>query len=162
MATKFSNTDHYSATPAQIMAMLSDPDYAPGKYQDLGDVSFTVENHEPNDGGLNVTVDREVASNMPDLAKKVLGETTKMKQTEVWRADGDGYVGNMTIEASPVVIAVNNTIRPAGDGSDWTSDFEVKASVPLVGGKIEKMVVEETKQSLVKELAFNESWLANH
>ena len=44
--------------------------------------------------------------------------------------------------------------KPAGDGSDWTVDFEIKASVPLIGGKIEKMVAEETKASLVKEFAF--------
>ena len=162
MSTKFSNTDHYSATPDQIMAMLSDSGYADAKYKDLGDVAFTVVQHEPSDNGLNVTVDREVASNMPDMAKKVLGETTKMKQTEVWRKDGDTYVGNMTIEASPVTITVNNTIKAAGDGSDWSADFDIKAGVPLVGGKIEKMVMEETKGSLTKEKAFNDSWLSSH
>ncbi len=162
MSTKFSNTDHYNATPAQIMAMLSDAGYPDAKYKDLGDVSFTVTQHEPSDNGLNVSVEREVASNMPDMAKKVLGETTKMTQTEVWRTDGDGYVGNMTIEASPVTITVTNSIKPSGDGSDWTSDFEIKAGVPLVGGKIEKMVMEETKGTLTKEQAFNESWLSSH
>lgn len=162
MSTKFSNTDHYDATPDQIMAMLSDAGYPDAKYQDLGDVSFTVAEHEASDNGLNVTVDRQVASNLPDLAKKALGETTKMKQTEVWRKDGDSYVGNMTIEASPVTITVTNTIKPSGDGSDWTSDFDIKAGVPLVGGKIEKMVMEETKTTLPKEKAFNDSWLASH
>lgn len=162
MSTKFSNTDHYDATPDQIMAMLSDAGYPDAKYKDLGDVSFTVSQHEASDNGLNVTVDRQVASNLPDLAKKALGETTKMKQTEVWRKDGDSYVGNMTIEASPVTITVNNTIKPSGGGSDWTSDFEIKAGVPLVGGKIEKMVMEETKTTLPKEKTFNDNWLSSH
>ena len=35
-------------------------------------------------------------------------------------------------------------------------------SAALIGGKIEKMVAEETKSSLVKEFAFNQNWLANH
>ena len=68
----------------------------------------------------------------------------------------------MTIEASPVTITVTNTIKPSGDGSDWTSDFEIKAGVPLVGGKIEKMVMEETKTTLPKEKTFNDSWLSSH
>ncbi len=163
MSTKLSNTDHYNATPEQLMAMLQDAEYAPTKYKDLGDVAFTVTNHEPRDGGLNVTVDREVDANLPDLAKKFLGETTKMEQSEVWRADGDGFVGDMVMKSSsPVTITATNTIKPSGDGSDWTVDFDIKASVPLVGGKIEKMVAEETKNSLVKEFAFNQDWLANH
>jgi hypothetical protein len=143
--------------------MLSDPEYATTKYTDLGDVAFTVKNHEPTDGGLNVTVDREVAANLPDMAKKVLGETTKMEQTEVWRADGDAFVGNMVMKSSaPVAITATNTIKPSGDGADWSVEFDIKASVPLIGGKIEKMVAEETKSNLAKEYAFNQNWLANH
>lgn len=164
MATKLSNTDHYNATPQQIMAMMQDPGYAGAKYTELGDVKFEVKSHEPDDNGLNVTVDREVNANLPDMAKKVLGEANQMVQSEVWRADGDSFVGNMTIDSpgKPITITATNVIKPAGDGSDWTVDFEIKASVPLIGGKIEKMVAEETKASLVKEFAFNQDWLANH
>ena len=162
MSTKFSNTDHYDATPDQIMAMLSDAGYPDAKYQDLGDVSFTVAQHEASDNGLNVTVDRQVASNLPDLAKKALGETTKMKQTEVWRKDGDSYVGNMTIEASPVTINVTNTIKPSGDGSDWTSDFDIKAGVPLVGGKIEGFIGNQLVELLIAEQRFTTVWITEN
>jgi Protein of unknown function (DUF2505) len=164
VATKLSNTDHYNATPQQIMAMMQDSGYASAKYTELGDVKFEVKSHEPDDNGLNVTVDREVNANLPDMAKKVLGETNQMVQSEVWRADGDSFVGNMTIDSpgKPITITATNVIKPVGDGSDWTVDFEIKASVPLIGGKIEKMVAEETKASLVKEFAFNQDWLANH
>ena len=165
MSTKLSNTDHYDATPAQTHGhAAATPSTPPAKYKDLGDVAFTVKNHEADDGGLNVTVDREVAANLPDLAKKVLGQTTKMEQTEVWRADGDGFVGNMI----DVLVVAGGHHRHQHDqarrrdGADWTVNFDIKASVPLIGGKIEKMVAEETKSNLVKEFAFNQNWLANH
>lgn len=40
--------------------------------------------------------------------------------------------------------------------------MEISASVPLVGGKLEDVVKKETLQSLDKEYAFNQEWLANH
>lgn len=162
MSTKLSNTDHYDATPEQVMAMLQDPEYAPAKYTELGDVSFTVVTHEVNDGGLNSVIDREVNSNLPDMAKKVLGQTSKMHQEDVWRVDGDGYVGDMIITSGPATITVSSSMRPAGGGTDWAVNFDIKVGVPLVGGKIEKAIKEETEASLKAEYAFNQKWLASH
>lgn len=162
MSTKLSNTDHYDATPEQVMAMLQDPEYANAKYTELGDVSFTVVTHEVNDGGLNSVIDREVNSNLPDMAKKVLGQTSKMHTEDVWRADGDGYVGNMTITSGPATINVSSSIVPAGGGSDWTANFDIKVGIPMMGGKIEKAIKEETEGSLKREFAFNKEWLASH
>ena len=91
MSQKFSNTDRYPATPAQIMAMLQDPQYLAEKYAALGDISCTVDEHSPSDGGVSSKVSREVESTLPDMAKKVLGQTTKLVQSEQWRAQGDGF-----------------------------------------------------------------------
>lgn len=165
MSTKFSNTDRYSASPDQIMAMLQDAGYAPAKYAALGDIKSDVQTHEVTDGGVSFVVEREVPSSMPDLAKKILGQTNHMVQKENWRADGQGYAAEMRIESpgKPLGITGDMRIVPVGDGeSDWTVNFEVKASVPLVGGKIEKMVEKETMETLPKEFAFNKEWLGSH
>lgn len=165
VTTKFSNTDRYPVPPDQIMAMLQDPEYSPAKYSALGDISYEVTTHEVADGGVSTVVEREVPSSMPDLAKKILGQTNHMVQKENWRAAADGYAADMTIESpgKPLAITGDMTVVPVGDGeSDWTVNFEVKASIPLVGGKIEKMVEKETMDTLPKEFAFNKEWLASH
>jgi len=165
VSTKLSNTDRYPATPAQIMAMLSDPEYAKAKYTELGDVKFTVAEHKVDGDNLTVKVEREVTSNMPGAAKKVLGETSSMVQTENWKAAGNGYACEMSVESpgKPLVIKVTQKITAAGDtDAEWVADFDIKASIPMLGGKIEKMVAEETKDSLAKEFAFNKEWLASH
>lgn len=165
MSTKLSNTDRYPATPDQIMAMLQDSEYPKAKYEALGDLKFEVVKHEPSDVGLETVVDREVAANLPDIAKKVLGETNHLVQTENWGTSGDGYGGDMDIDSpgKPMNIQATMSITPVGDAeSDWTVDFEIKASVPLIGGKLEKMVDRETRDNLVKEFDFNKGWLASH
>lgn len=165
MSTKLSNTDRYPATPAQIMAMLQDPEYAPAKYQALGDIKFSVLEHSPSDGSLTVKVEREVDAGLPGAAKKVLGETNHLVQSENWVADGGGFAADMDIDSpgKPMKITATETIVPAGDAeADWTVIFDIKASIPLIGGKIERMVQDQTKESLVKEFEFNKGYLASH
>ena len=165
MSQKFSNVDRYEATPAQMIAMMSDPDYVQAKYEALGDLEFEVLEQEASDDALTLKVDRTMEANLPNVAKKVLGEKSRLVQTENWNTSGDTKTASVSIEApgKPVAITGDFKIEPVGDGQcDYTASFEVKASVPLVGGKIEKIVVGETKDSLVKEEAFNSKWLAEH
>lgn len=165
MSQKFSNVDRYEATPDQMIAMMSDPDYLNAKYEALGDLEYEVVEQEAGDGTLTLKVDRTMAANLPSVAKKVLGDTSRLVQTENWDTSGDVKTATITIEApgKPVSISGEFKLEPVGDAQcDYTASFEVKASVPLVGGKIEKIVAGETKDSLVKEEAFNSQWLAEH
>ncbi len=50
--------------------------------------------------------------------------------------------------------------RKNGTGSTLTYDLKVKASVPLIGGKLEKLVVELTTAGVEKEQAVGAAWLA--
>jgi hypothetical protein len=154
-----SNTDRYSASPDQIMEMLQDPQYLTEKYQALGDISFDVVEQASSDTGLKITIQREAPA--PDSLKK-FGSTSKMTQTEVWTRDGDGYKCDMKIEANPVHINGKMTVVPVGEESDWTADLDIKAGVPLVGGKIEKAVAEQSMQSMGLEKQFNDQWLSSH
>ncbi len=165
MSKKISRIDKYAASPAAILAMLQDPDYVAAKYPALGDVANEVLTHDLTDGGLVLKVDREVPSDLPDFAKKILGETNHLVQNESWTPDGDGYKCDLHIDAPGKPLGITGTlkIKPTGaDTSDWHVDMEVKASIPLVGGKLEGSVVKETLASLDKEYAFNQDWLANH
>jgi hypothetical protein len=160
---KVSNTDRYAATPDQMIEMMAKPDYLTAKYEALGDIEFKVEDQTVSDGGLNLKISRVVSANLPDLAKKVLGESSELIQEENWSTAGADKTANITIDSpgKPVKIHGTAEIKPVGDAEcDYTVKFEIKASIPLVGGKIEKMVAAETKGNFVKEKGFNESYLS--
>lgn len=163
MTQKLSNTDRYAATPDQMIEMLSDPDYIAAKYSALGDLKFSVEEQTNDGSSLTTKVSRTVASNMPDAAQKVLGKENDMVQTENWDISGPTKTGAIVIESPPAKIKTATKIVPVGDSEcDYTAEFEIKVSVPLIGGRIEKMVKSETADSLVKEKTFNEKWLDEH
>jgi hypothetical protein len=52
------------------------------------------------------------------------------------------------------------TITAKGAGSVLTYDLDVKASVPLIGGKLEKLVVDLTTEGFEKEQRVGTTWLA--
>lgn len=165
MSKKISRIDKYDASPDAIFAMLCDADYVAGKYEALGDVSSDVQEHAVGDGSLNLKVARVVPSDLPDFAKKVLGENNNLVQQETWTKTADGYLCDLDIDApgKPMHITGKLEIKGTGESSsDWHVNMEIKASVPLIGGKLEGSVEKETLASLDKEYAFNKEWLASH
>lgn len=165
MSTKLSNTDRYPVPPDKLIEMMQGRKYFEAKYQALGDLKFEITKFEPSGDGLVLQVDREVASDMPDVAKKVLGETNHLIQNESWTKGGDGYSCDMSIDSpgKPISMKGSMSIVPVGDGeSDWSLNLEIHAGVPFVGHKIEKMAEEQTRASVGREYEFIKGWLAGH
>jgi hypothetical protein len=145
--------------------MLLDRAYVDAKYQSLGDISTTVKTHEGDETTMTLTVDRTVPADLPDFAKKVLGDTNQIVQKENWSSAGGGYMCDLQIEfpGKPLHVTGKLEVKPTGgDTSDWVVNMDIKSSVPFVGGKLEGVVQKETLASLDKEYAFNQEWLASH
>ena len=162
MSKKISCVDKYNASADDIWAMLNSRDYVDAKYQALGDISTDVVQFDTGDA-IALSVERVVPADLPDFAKKIMGDTNKIVQNENWTASGGGYVCDLLIEfpGKPMKVTGKLEVKPTGDAtSDWVVNMDIKASVPLVGGKLEGVVEKETLASLDKEYAFNEEWLA--
>lgn len=164
MAKKFTNSDPYSSDLDGMWAMLSDQDYWTKKYESMGASNITFEQFAASDTSLTVQCRRDVPADLPGFAKKIIGETNHVNQTERWTRSGDSAHCDITIEVKNVPGGTTGTMdmKPSGDGTVWDADFDIKISLPLVGGKLEGVMLEETRANFVKEKAFNDSWLASH
>lgn len=165
MSKKISRVDAYDASADAVWEMLCSRDYVDAKYQALGDQSTEVQTFDVADSSIVLRVERIVPADLPDFAKKVLGDTNKLIQNENWSASGDGYLCDLKIEfpGKPLHVTGRLEVKPTGDAtSDWHVDMEIKAGVPLIGGKLEGVVQKETLASLDHEYAFNQEWLAGH
>ena len=108
---------------------------------------------------MSVSIDQDHATDrLPGFAKKFVGESTRAITTQVWQ----GRAATVEVETpgKPTSIAGSATLAENGTGSTLTYDLDVKASVPLVGGKLEKLVVELTTEGFDKEQAVGAAWLA--
>ena len=164
MSKKFNNVDSYDASPDQIWAMLSDQSYWENKYSQAGAQNLQWETFNAGEDTLTVSSVREVAANLPSAAKKVIGETAVVTQTENWTRSGDQLTCTISIttKGAPGGTEGTMSVKPSGNGSTWAADFEISVPIPLLGKKLEGIMNDETSANFATEKTFNDAWLASH
>jgi hypothetical protein len=164
MSTRFTNADHYAADVAGLWGMISDQAYWEQKYSATGATHISFDRFEATDDAVTVATTRDVPADLPGFAKKIVGDTNRVTQVERWTRSGDSAHCDITIEVRNVPGGTRGVMdmRPDGDGSQWTADFDITISIPLVGGKFERLMRDETAGSFAQEKVFNDSWLASH
>jgi hypothetical protein len=148
----------YDAPPADVLAMLSDPLYWDKVGAATGALSSTA-TVGTEGTTTRVVIDQEQqVVGVPSFAKKFVGDSTRAITTQVW----DGTQASFQVETPGKPTSISGTAKVAENatGSTLTYDLEVKASVPLVGGKLEKLVVELTTEGFEKEQTVGAAWLA--
>ena len=148
----------YDAPPAEVRAMLNDPLFWDEVAAATGALSSTA-TIGAEGATTRIVVDQEQrVTRVPSFAKKFVGDSTRAITTQVWRGDEASY--EVEAPGKPTSIKGTATLAENGTGSTLTYDLDVKASVPLVGGKLEKLVVELTTEGFEKEQAVGAAWLA--
>jgi hypothetical protein len=148
----------YDAPPADVVAMMSDPLF----WQRVGEANDVISwtptvTAEP--GATRVVIDEEQrTAGVPSFAKKIVGESTRVVITQLWRGSEADY--EIATPGKPTRVQGTATVAENGTGSTLTYDLEVKASVPLIGGKLERLVVDLTTEGFDKEQAVGAAWLA--
>ena len=148
----------YDAPPAEVRAMLNDPLFWDEVAAATGALSSTA-TIGAEGATTRIVVDQEQrVTRVPSFAKKFVGDSTRAITTQVWRGDEASY--EVEAPGKPTSIKGTATLAENGTGSTLTYDLDVKASVPLVGGKLEKLVVELTTEGFEKEQVVGAAWLA--
>jgi uncharacterized protein YndB with AHSA1/START domain len=153
-AMKLQHSATYDAPAADVFAMLVDPDFRRKVAAATDAISCDA---AYGNGKLVVREDQQVKG-VPSFAKKFVGESTTAIHTEVW-TDGTSATVEIETPGKPTHIAGTTTLTESDGRTTQVYDLEVKASVPIIGGKLEKLVHDLTKEGFVKEHAVGEAWL---
>ena len=148
----------YDAPPADVFAMLSDPAFRERVCEAQHAVSYDV-SVDVAGAGLTVRVETEQnTSGLPSIAKKFVGETTTAILTETWK-DGSGGTVDISAPGKPTKITGTVTLREAGGGTLQTVELDAKVKVPLIGGKLEQLLVDSLRAGYDKEQEVGTAWL---
>lgn len=164
MATKIDVTQQYAADPAAVRAMLTNDEYARLRAERTGAISSDVSSHGQPDGSVTVTIARVLPADVPSFAKSFVGDTLKVDETYGWPATSDG-TGSASFSATfsaPIAFHGQMSIEPDGDGTIVRTHGEIKASVPLIGGKVEGFAKESMERYLRAEQKVGAEWLTSH
>ena len=155
---KFRHELSYDASPAEVFEMLADPAFREkvGEALDVVSADITLE----RDGdGFTLTNDQvQRTEGLPSFAKKIAGDTTRVIQTEKWPA---ATGGTLRIDAvgKPTSMAGTIELVPDGQGTVEVVELEIKAKVPLIGGKLENLMAEQVRDGMDTERQVGMAWL---
>ncbi len=153
----------YPAAPAAVFAMLTDEKFLRQVCEATGAVKYEVE-VQTNGLSASVSTRRELPTDqIPDFIQRFVGQTLTVLRVDLWQAaapDGSRQ-GTITVEivGAPVRMTGTLSLRPDGEGTVEDVDGDLKASVPLIGGKIEKAAEPAVRSSLRKEEQLGLTWL---
>lgn len=152
----------YDATPEEVFAVVTDKTFREQACEKTNALSYDVQVTQSGADTI-VKVTREMASDdVPDIARKFVGGTLTVVQTETWHAaaaDGSraaDVAGEIT--NTPVSLKGTASITPGGAQSTQGIVLDVKVAVPLIGKKIEPFVVDAIRKGLVKEHELGQDW----
>ncbi|TDE15966.1 DUF2505 domain-containing protein [Jiangella asiatica] len=153
----------FDADPVTVFAMLTDEAYIARKTTAAKALRHEVSVSRDGD---RVTIDlkRVMPPDVPDFVRRFVGDTIDIQQRDVWEpAAPDGSrSGSIHLDmiGAPVKCTGTMSLSSNGASSTVTITATVKASVPLVGGKIEQAVHQGLTEAAKIEEQVGRSWLA--
>jgi len=161
---RISETLTYAAPPETVFAMVTDEAFQERKCVEAG-----AHQHEaavsPAGQGARVVTKRDLpADDLPDFAKSIVGSTLSVTETYEWgaAAANGSRAGTLTVEVAVAPVAMRSTVRlaPSGSGTQITIDGDLKASIPLFGGRVEKAAAPAVVDAIRREARTGAAWLA--
>lgn len=161
---EFTHSHPFDAPIDRVVAMLADPEFAERRAKAAGAGDGEVWVDGSADSEFTISIRRVVpATSIPSEFRGFVGKDLHVRYTEVWRApEGEDRVGTFAVEivGAPGHAAGAVGLTPRGEQTDFLATGEVKVSIPLFGGMVEKVVVDAVIKGLRQELASADAWLA--
>jgi hypothetical protein len=161
---QFEQKHDFDKPAATVMTMYADRRFFERKYAAVGGWDIQVLEHELTPQRFRIkcryTTRNETA--MPDFAKKLMGAETMITQEDVW--DIAKRAGRLQIEIKGVPAKISAEMRLVEEGKGGVNrmQWSVSCGVPLIGGKLEKVIAEDINRRSAADLAASRKILADY
>ncbi len=125
--------------------------------------SFTVDGDTA--GTFTLTTVRALPTDrVPDFARKFVGASIDVTQVEQWSApDAAGNRSatvKITVAGVPVTVSGTESLKAAGESTNFAIDAKVSSSIPFIGGKIASAAEPYLGKALNMQAAQVNEWLS--
>lgn len=146
----------FKASPERVYALLTDAQFLVDRCLAVGELEVDCDIEE-HDDLTEIKLSRLVSRDLPGFISKLFDSRQTLKMREEWQQDSDdswsgSYVIN--VQNQPVTITADFQLCSADDGCCYTIEHKVKSKVPLIGGRISKYILAETRRGCAAELEY--------
>ena len=152
---QFNDKHSFDKPAATVLKMFSDKAYFERKYKELGFKDIQVLEHSSDGKKFRIKV-RYAAPNsapVPDFAKKFLGETNLVTQTDTWDLEKKTGRLEAEIKGVPVKVGADMKLADEGAGSSNPLKWNLSCGIPLLGGKLEQIVASDIQSKAKGDVA---------
>lgn len=162
MSTKVTATMTYDVTPQEVFEMFRDPEYVAEKIKHTGGTNPQISVTETG-SDVEIWAVRDIPAQVPGFVKSFTGDVIHVVEHARWSPADDlgarSAVVTLEFQGTPSTINGRLDLRPVPNGAVVDVDFTVKASVPLIGGKIEGVIGNQMDRAVRQENRVGVAWL---
>jgi uncharacterized protein DUF2505 len=153
----------FPAAPDEVAAMLADPAFVRGwcEATHASGVTVSIDGAPPNPFTVS-TIRAYPTDGFPSFARRFVGDALEISQTDHWSAVGDGtWAGESDVATTglPARMQARVSLVPDGDMTRQVVDGDLKASIPLVGAKVESLMSDAITGALAVMEGVGRDWL---
>ncbi len=159
---KFTISNTYPATTEDIFKAMLDKAYIEKKFTAMGGKNTVFLEFGEKNGQFIVKTQREVPSNPPGFAKKLIKPWNTIVQTDTWKMTDDASkkgLFEIVAQGTPITIGGTIWLKPTDDGCERVIETNIKCRIPLIGGKIEKFVEGDCRSNIDADHSFSLDYL---
>lgn len=156
---RFSHRVTYDAAPDEVARMLADRTFREQVCEAMGSTRCEV-SLDGSGSGMRVVVDHtQRATGVPSFARRFVGESIEIIRRESWSSTSEASL-RLEIPGKPARLDADIRLLLDGGGTVETVSGDLSVSVPIVGGRIEKLVADLLRSALHTEEKVGRAWLA--
>lgn len=148
----------------EILATLTNPNFIAYVTQQIGGELENTQIKGETAKDFTLTTTRKLPTDrFPDIAKKILGKSMTINQTEIWEHPNTNNTrnANITIKISnaPITVKGNITLQPKNtQTTQITLNGEISSNIPFMGKKIAETAKPFLEKALKLQITYLKQW----
>ncbi len=159
----FDEVYRYDKDADTVMRMFADRGYFEKKYEETT-ISYEVLEHSSEGDRFHIRCKLSMPMNapVPGFAKKFLGETMSVVQQDTWNTAARTGELKVEMQGAPIDISAKMELKQGASGAENHVHWNIHCKIPLVGGKIEKLIADDIRAKSPADLEVSNRILADY
>jgi Protein of unknown function (DUF2505) len=160
MASRLALQHRYPASPERMREVLTDQQYLRDKLRAVGGPGAELVSREQNDHGVTVVLHQAVPEDaLPSFLRSVLSGDLTIRRTETWTGSGGNV--HAVVDGAPGTVSGTMRLDPDPAGCVLGAALSAEVGLPLIGGRVEKVITDSVSRLMEAEYQFTLEWLRN-
>ncbi len=144
---RYSETLSFGRDVATVLKMFVDPNYRVEKFEKLGfsDIKTLAQNTNGNKFSIKLQYGTKPSIQLPSFAQKFVSGTMVVEQEDIWHTDSKTGELNVEVKGMPTKIQAKMKLVETSTGCNLVLDWDVNVKIPLIGSKLEAVLVDDMK-----------------